>query len=201
MPNIDNPNGVNYRPNTLSHDPPRVKENEQDVPYNPFWVDLSAEHMKLNPDWIQDGIVINWLLKEDDQGFPTRLILGIEATSVPAMRKFLSTSCTEYARRLSDNDLKGLLMLGHPSLASEIRAGSIAVTCAGNSPTKFISDNYAGVIGGELHYLGSRKWGINYSSGRYGLQWQDKSFHGVLRASAILAFKRCTGENVVEIRR
>ena len=185
----------------VSHAPPKFKTNEQQVAYNPFWMDLSVERVKLNPDWMMKGIVINWLLKESDMGLWSRLILGVEATSVHAMKRFLKKFCPNHG--LQENQIAGLLMLGHPSLASEIRDGQVIATCSDDHEKSiFGQDNYSGLLGGELHYGWKgfgRKWYINYNSGRYGPQHiVDNADKSLAKNTVKLLFKKYTGETVVD---
>jgi hypothetical protein len=182
----------------VSHAPPKFKENEQQVAYNPFWIDLSVEKAKLDPAWMMKDIVVNWLLKESDIGLWSRLILGVEASSVEAMKRFLAKFCPSHG--LSDKQISGLLLLGHPSLASEIRSGYVMNTCSNKS--SFAEDNYSGILGGELHFgwksLG-RKWHINYNSGRYGPQHLGNDADKQLAKNTVkLLFKKYSGETVVD---
>ncbi|WP_137937481.1 hypothetical protein [Chitinivorax sp. B] len=180
----------------LSHSPPRIKATEQGTVYNPFWIDLSVERLVLDPHWFDiRGIVVNWLVKEE-AGVPARLILGIEATQAETMKAFLRRFVGgDYVERLSDEELNRLVLLGHPTLACEIRGGGIVTT------PDFVQQNYTGVIGGELHYgrkhfYSSKGWYINYNSGRYGPQHHAANVRGQLKVAAKSLFHRFTGVRV-----
>lgn len=182
----------------ISHSPPKVKETEQEVAYNPFWIDLSIEPTKLDPEWMMSGIIVNWLLKESDMGLWSRLILGVEASSASKMRAFLDKFCPGH--QMTDTQIRKLLMLGHPTLAAEIRSNYVVATCREDKST-FVHENYSGVLGGELHYekrlFGSNYWKINYNSGRYGPQHiQDPNDKALAKQTAKLLFKRYTGTEV-----
>ena len=180
-----------------SHSPPKIKSTEQVQIYNPFWIDLSVERIKLDPSWFSiPNIVVNWLMKEDDHGNMTRLILGVEATQWEAMEAFLNKFAPGHG--LQTEDIKTLVLLGHPTLACEIKCGTLTQT------SDFVQDNYSGVVGGELHYgkrkfivkYGSATWKINYNSGRYGPQHQKYSVRSELKSKAKFLFKRYTGTTV-----
>ncbi|MBB5020138.1 hypothetical protein HNQ59_003452 [Chitinivorax tropicus] len=181
-----------------SHSPPNIKPTEEQTIYNPFWIDLSVERMKLDPHWFDiSGIVVNWLVKEDNN-IPCRLILGIEATKADAMKAFLRKFVGgSYVERLTDEDINRMLLLGHPTLACEIRGGGLVTT------SDFVQANYSGVIGGELHYgrrhfYNSKGWYINYNSGRYGPQHHPSKVRGDLKKTAKSLFYRFTGERVTD---
>jgi hypothetical protein len=151
----------------ISRSSPYVKPTEQAIAYNPFWIDLSVELIKIDPQWFMPGITVNWLLKESETGLWSRLILGIEATKVEDMRNFLNRFFPWNG--LSDNTVEGLLLLGHPSLASEIKGHHVITTCKMNKED-FVHENYSGVLGGELRYQ-APNWTTNFNSGRYGLRF------------------------------
>ena len=188
----------------VSHSPPKVKSTEQEVAYNPFWLDLSQEPTPLNPEWRMKGIVINWLLKESPMGLWSQLIIGFEATNLNAIKAFMEKFFPNI--RMSDDDLRKFLMLGHPTLASHIRGNTVLSQVVGGAAQKeaFIIGNYSGVLGGELHhsrgfFRSTRRWKINYNSGRYGdqhiLSQADKN---LAKQTVKLLFKRYTGSEVTD---
>lgn len=154
-----------------SHSPPKVKDNEQNIAYNPFWMDLRIERPQLDPDWArQPGIILNWLLKEEDS-----LILGVEANSVENMRSFMRTFAIGGEQNMSDDQISSLLTLGHPTLACKISSANVVATTNENAQAAFVQENYSGILGGELHYgqksgWTKEAWYVNYNSGRYGPQ-------------------------------
>ena len=183
-----------YAPDGAHHTPPKIKATEQAVAYNPFFMDLAVERPRLDPAWAnQPGIILNWLLREDTTA--DSLVLGVEANSWQNMKAFMNKFSPGHG--LSDSDIKKLVMLGHPTLACRLRGGTVVVDCDSDGAKKaFVGDleNYAGVLGGELHYgwkfLRGRCWYINYNSGRYGPQHLKKADGKAMKSKAKVLFKR-----------
>jgi len=46
----------------ISHTPPAIKDTEARTLYNPFYYDLSATQLAIDPEWAAaPGITLNWL--------------------------------------------------------------------------------------------------------------------------------------------
>lgn len=190
--------GVTYVSDVGAHTPPRIK-NQEHGRYNVFWVDLSQEQrpFQLDPEWMMSGIVVNWLVKEGEiPGYINKLFIGIEAANVGAMQKFIKKFCGfDYPRE----KCRDMLMLGHPTLAIELNQKGPQVVCNELTP-----HNYIGVLGGELWYkrkglFGSKRWVINYNSGRYGDQhFRDPMMKAHAKSQAKLLFAHYTGTTVVD---
>jgi len=185
------------------HTPPKIKATEQAVAYNPFYMDLAVERPRLEPEWAgQPGIILNWLLRQQKRrNASNSLILGVEANSPHNMKAFMDKFCPGHG--LDDNTIKGLVMLGHPTLACKIRSGKVAVDCDSEDDKKaFVGDldNYSGILGGELHYgwkfFYGNCWYINYNSGRYGPQHLKKAYGSEMKSLAKLLFKKYCGVTV-----
>lgn len=194
--------GVSYVSPVGSHTPPRIKSQEYGR-YNVFWIDLSQERrpFKLDPGWMMSGIIINWLIKEGDiEGYINRLILGVEATSPGAMHKFISRMYPNLKDKITEKDCRNMLMLGHPTLSVELNQAGPQVQVNERDP-----NNYVGVLGGELWYkkkglFGSKRWVINYHSGRFGDQHLkgNPMMMAHAKSQAKVLFAHYTGTEVEE---
>lgn len=170
-----------YGASHIRHTPPKLKPNEQEVPYNPFYMDLAVERPRLEPAWAQQkGIILNWLLRmQTRRNSSNSLILGVEANNAANMKAFMDKFCPHHG--LSMADIQKLVMLGHPTLACKIRGGMVAVDAEEETRKAFYGnlDNYSGILGGELRYgwrfFYGTGWYINYNSGRYGPQHLKKA--------------------------
>jgi hypothetical protein len=196
----------------LRHTPPKIKTTEQAVAYNPFFMDLSIEKPKLDPKWAtQPCIILNWLLRESQSSSGraanpsagNRLILGVEANSADNMKAFLDKFCPGHG--LAIDQIKGLVMLGHATLACKIRTNQVVTSFDSDQDKEAFAgnlDNYSGVLGGELHYgwkgFHRNCWYINYNSGRYGPQHLKKADAKGMKSLVKLLFKKYCGVTVYD---
>lgn len=182
-----------YDTRHIQHTPPKVKKTEQEIAYNPFFIDLEVEKPTLDPAWAkQPGIILNWLLRELEHNYS--LILGVEADTAEHMKAFMDKFAPGHG--MSTDQIKHLVMLGHPTLACRIRGNQVQTTVDKTTKKAFYGnlDNYAGILGGELHYgwkgFRGRCWYINYNSGRYGPQHLKKADGKILKNLAKQLFKQ-----------
>jgi hypothetical protein len=104
-----------------------------------------------HPDHKQYGVTYLWVFK-----FPTRLIVGIEATNIDGLRGFLELY---KIKNLSNEMLGGMLNMGHPTISAEFKKEK--------PQTDKITTKYAQAFyGGELVFDGGG-WTVNNHSGRH----------------------------------
>lgn len=98
--------------------PRRIKPHEWER-YNPGWVEVSlpGHGFVPQPDHQRYKVTYLWVLKP-----PRRLIVGIEASNVDALRGFLALYGI---RGLSHDSLTAMLGLGHPSLSAQFEAAGL----------------------------------------------------------------------------
>lgn len=133
--------------------PRRIKPHEWER-YNPGWVEVSlpGHGFVPHPDHQRYKVTYLWVLKP-----PRRLIVGIEASNVDALRGFLALYGI---RSLSHESLTAMLGLGHPSLSAQFEA-------AGLPHHDTVDRTYAqAYCGGELVF-DAGAWTVNNHSGRH----------------------------------